>query len=117
MTGGAKGIGEGIVKVLAGEGAIPVIVGRSESDNNKVVTEVERVGVRPFRLKLTYGSCGSRKAAEAVMKKFGRIEGLVNNAVVNDGVGLENGNYENSWLHFIKTLFITISWRNMFCPN
>ena len=30
ITGGAKGIGEGIVKVLAGEGAIPVIVGRSE---------------------------------------------------------------------------------------
>ncbi len=36
VTGGAKGIGEGIVKVLAKEGAIPVIVGRSEEDNLKV---------------------------------------------------------------------------------
>jgi len=26
VTGGAKGIGEGIVKVLAAEGAIPVVV-------------------------------------------------------------------------------------------
>jgi len=30
VTGGAKGIGEGIVKVLAKEGAIPVIVGRNQ---------------------------------------------------------------------------------------
>jgi len=37
VTGGAKGIGEGIVKVLAAEGAIPVVVGRSEEDNKKVV--------------------------------------------------------------------------------
>jgi NAD(P)-dependent dehydrogenase (short-subunit alcohol dehydrogenase family) len=29
VTGGAKGIGEGIVKVLAAEGAIPVIIGRN----------------------------------------------------------------------------------------
>ena len=33
VTGGAKGIGEGIVKVLAAEGAIPFIVGRNEEDN------------------------------------------------------------------------------------
>ncbi len=35
VTGGAKGIGEGIVKVLANEEAIPAIVGRDESDNEK----------------------------------------------------------------------------------
>ncbi|GAA6771465.1 hypothetical protein AAGS39_22130 [Flavobacterium sp. CGRL2] len=36
-----------------------------------------------------------KKAVEAVIAKFGRIDGLVNNAGVNDGVGLENGNYED----------------------
>ena len=30
VSGGAKGIGEGIVKVLAAEGAMPVIIGRNE---------------------------------------------------------------------------------------
>ena len=30
VTGGAKGIGEGIAKTLAAEGAIVAIVGRSE---------------------------------------------------------------------------------------
>ena len=33
VTGGAKGIGQGIVQVLAAEGALPIIVGRSEADN------------------------------------------------------------------------------------
>ena len=50
VTGGAKGIGEGIVKVLAGEGAIPVIIGRSEVDNKKVVAEVEATGRKIFQV-------------------------------------------------------------------
>ena len=95
VTGGAKGIGEGIVKVLAAEGAIPVVVGRNEADNKKVVDEVVSAGGKSFQVvaELTEPSA-SEKAVNAVLKEFGRIEGLVNNAGVNDGVGLENGNYE-----------------------
>ena len=44
VTGGAKGIGKGIVDVLAKEGAIAVIVGRSEADNLLAVKEVEAAG-------------------------------------------------------------------------
>ena len=96
VTGGAKGIGEGIVKVLAAEGAIPVIVGRSEADNKRVVTEVESAGGKVFQVEaeLTQPEA-SEKAVKAVLQKFGKIHGLVNNAGVNDGVGLEKGNYEN----------------------
>src|SRR6201999_661087 len=36
----------------------------------------------------------SEAAVKAVMDRCGRIDGLVNNAGVNDGVGLESGNYE-----------------------
>ena len=101
VTGGAKGIGEGIVKVLAAEGAIPVIVGRSESDNKKVVTEVEKTGGKVFQIAAELTNPNeSEKSVQAVLKKFGRIEGLVNNAGVNDGVGLENGSYEK----FISSL-------------
>ena len=39
VTGGAKGIGLGICKVLASEGAIPVIIGRKESDNKRNYNE------------------------------------------------------------------------------
>jgi len=95
VTGGAKGIGEGIVKVLAKEGAVPVIVGRSEEDNRKVVQAVEAGGGKAAQVvaELT-DPVACEKAVEAVIKQFGSIDGLVNNAGVNDGVGLENGTYE-----------------------
>lgn len=96
VTGGAKGIGEGIVKVLAAEGAVPVIIGRNSEDNNKVVSEVTKAGGKSFQVEaeLTDPSA-SEKAVKEVLTKFNRIDGLVNNAGVNDGIGLEHGNYEN----------------------
>jgi L-fucose dehydrogenase len=95
ITGGAKGIGEGIVKVLAREGAIPVIVGRSEADNLKCLEAVELAGGIAGQVvaELTDPDA-CKKAVQAVISQFGRIEGLVNNAGVNDGVGLETGDYE-----------------------
>jgi L-fucose dehydrogenase len=96
VTGGAKGIGEGIVKLLAAEGAIPVIVGRSEQDNIRVVKSIEANGGKAAQViaELTRPE-ECERAVKEVLDKFGRIEGLVNNAGVNDGVGLENGNYQD----------------------
>src|SRR6201986_1191638 len=95
VSGGAKGIGQGIVKVLAAEGALPFIVGRNEKDNQSTVAAVEAAGGKAFQ---TVAELTDPKAAEQAVKtvldKFGRIDGLVNNAGVNDGVNLENGNYD-----------------------
>lgn len=95
VTGGAKGIGEGIVKVLANEGAIPVIIGRSEDDNRKLMNEIITDGKQAFQVvaELTHPE-ECKKAVDAVVAKFNRIDGVVNNAGVNDGVGLEKGGYE-----------------------
>lgn len=95
VTGGAKGIGEGISKVLARENAIPVIIGRSKEDNIKVVEDIKRAGGQSFQItaELTQAT-ECKKAVDQVIKQFNKIDGLVNNAGVNDGVGLENGNYE-----------------------
>ncbi len=95
VTGGAKGIGEGIVRLLANEGAIPVIVGRSEEDNLKVVNEIEANGGKAWQVvaELTDPKA-SENAVNAIIAQFGKIEGLVNNAGVNDGVGLESGDYQ-----------------------
>ncbi|MEO6638877.1 MAG: SDR family oxidoreductase [Ginsengibacter sp.] len=95
VSGGAKGIGEGIVKVLAAEGAIPVIIGRNEEDNIETQKAIENLGGKAFQLVaelIEPPQC--ERAVKEVIKAFGRIDGLVNNAGVNDGVGLEHGNYE-----------------------
>ncbi|GAB3493027.1 SDR family oxidoreductase [Spirosoma knui] len=95
VTGGAKGIGEGISTTLAAEGAIPVIIGRNENDNRQTVEAIEASGGRAhqFVAELTRPE-ECQRAVEETLAKFGRIDGLVNNAGVNDGVGLEHGSYD-----------------------
>jgi L-fucose dehydrogenase len=95
VTGGAKGIGEGIVRVLAAEGAVPIIVGRSEKDNQQLVDELSVAGQQSYQVvaELTRPE-DCKKAVDKVIRQFGRIDGVVNNAGVNDGVGLEKGSYE-----------------------
>ncbi len=95
VTGGAKGIGEGIVRVLANEGALPVIVGRSQSDNEALAKQLKEAGKDCFTVtaELTEPAQCERVVRETI-QKFDRIDGLVNNAGVNDGIGLEHGSYE-----------------------
>lgn len=92
VTGGAKGIGEGIVEVLAKEGAVPVIVGRNEADNIAMLNKISGKGFQVVA-ELTDPQ-QNKNAVDAVLQKYGRIDGLVNNAGVNDGVNLESGSYE-----------------------
>ena len=108
VTGGAKGIGKGIVLALAQEGAIPVIVGRKESDNVLLLQELEAFGAKGYAIaaELTKPEA-CKSAVEEVMRVFGSIDGLVNNAGLNDGISLEHGNYEefvsslhNSLIHY-----------------
>lgn len=96
VTGGAKGIGLGICKVLAQEGAIPVIIGRKEEDNLIAIQEIEAAGgkAKSVVAELT-NPADCEKAIQQVIAQCGRIDGLINNAGVNDGVGLENGNYNS----------------------
>jgi L-fucose dehydrogenase len=92
VTGGAKGIGEGIVKALAAENAIPVIVGRKETDNLKTLESIDNKGFQVVAELTEPQQC--EMAIKQIVAKYNRIDGLVNNAGLNDGVGLENGNYE-----------------------
>ncbi|WP_022821872.1 SDR family oxidoreductase [Hymenobacter norwichensis] len=94
VTGGAKGIGEGITRVLAAEGAIPVIVGRNATDNTALVASIEAAGGQAAAVTAELSDpAACERAVQEVVAQFGRIEGLVNNAGVNDGVGLESGDY------------------------
>ena len=95
VTGGAKGIGAAITRLLAAEGARPVIVGRSEADNQAMVQEIRATGGRADQIvaELT-DPAASQTAVEIALARYSRLDGLVNNAGVNDGVGLEHGDYE-----------------------
>lgn len=93
VSGGAKGIGAGITKALAAEGAVPVIIGRNETDNKAILDEIGGKGFYVTAELTKPEEC--KKAVDEAVKKFNRIDGLVNNAGVNDGVGLANGNYDS----------------------
>src|SRR5688500_17443909 len=101
VSGGAKGIGLGIVKKLAEEKAIPVIVGRNQNDNIESIHELKRedlIGEHVVAELTDPADC--KKAIQEVITMFGKVDVLVNNAGVNEGIGLENGEYES----FIKSL-------------
>ena len=92
VTGGAKGIGAAITRTVAEEGAIPVIVDRDTEASEKLQSELQKLG-RVSDLVVaelaTPEACS--KTVEQSIRKFGRIDALVNNAGVNDGIGLEKG--------------------------
>ncbi|MBC7746209.1 MAG: SDR family oxidoreductase [Flavobacterium sp.] len=95
ITGGAKGIGFGIAETVSKEGAVAVIIGRDQADNQKAIDLITKIGGKAFAVEAELTKPEECKSAvEAVIKQFGKIDGVVNNAGLNDGVSLENGSYE-----------------------
>ena len=91
--------------MLAAEGAVPVIVGHDAADNEAAVRAVAAAGGRAHAVlaELTRTE-ECRAAVEAAVARFGRIDGLVNNAGVNDGVGLESGDTDRFLLSLRRNL-------------
>jgi len=89
VTGGAKGIGEAITRAFAAEGAIACILGRNPEEAARLVAEIATQGGRAdaFACEMT-DEAAVRAAVAAVLAKYRRIDCVVNNAGVNDGVGL-----------------------------
>lgn len=95
VTGGAKGIGEAISKLITAEGGIAVIAGRSTADNEKTVNEIIAAGGKALAITAELGKVEDcKKVIAETVATYGKIDGLVNNAGANDGVGLESGSPE-----------------------
>jgi len=91
ITGGGAGIGAAISLALAHEGAIPVIFARSPLDAG-FESGLQQLQPRMQFHQLELSNADAcRKAVTSVLETFGQIYGLVNNAGVNDGVGLDAG--------------------------
>ena len=91
VTGGGVGIGGAISLALAEEGAIPVIVTRTAPDP-AFLARLHAKSPRAGWIRADLSSDSQCRAAiEETRTRWGRIDGLVNNAGTNDGVGLEAG--------------------------
>ncbi len=118
VTGGARGIGRAIVKLLADEGAIPVIVGRHASENQALVDELKEAGKAAGQVTIELAAVDQLESVVAnIIQQFGKIDGLVNNAGYNDGVGLEKGNYaafmeslHNNLVHYYMMAHYCLPW-------
>ena len=90
VTGGAKGIGGAIVRACAAEGAVPVIVNRPGDAGKKLHSELSASGAKTHLIETELMEpVNCEHVVKETVDRFGRIDGLVNNAGVNDGVGLE----------------------------
>jgi L-fucose dehydrogenase len=95
VTGGAKGVGAAIVELCSSEGAIPVIVDRDEAAVTAIQQKLRGRNHRSEAVTMDLTDhCATDLAVTEIAKKLGRIDALINNAGVNDGVGLENGTPE-----------------------
>ena len=89
VTGGASGIGAAISLLLAQEGAIPVVLGKSAMPAEFAV---HMAAFPHFFIQVELSDDAACKAAvQQTVARYGRIDGLVNNAGINDNIGLDAG--------------------------
>lgn len=95
VTGGGKGIGAAIVRECAREGAIPVIVDKDARAIERLRDEMRQSSAQcEFILGELTNTQACKAAVDFTLQNFRRLDGLVNNAGVNDGVGLAGGSPE-----------------------
>lgn len=82
VTGGRRGIGLGIARALAASGFDVVITGIGDAEGvDPVLAELEALGARAAFLRADLADIASHQATvDAVIRAFGRIDCLVNNA-------------------------------------
>ncbi len=88
VTGGAKGIGASIARALLAEGARPAVIDRDPTATESIAAELPGCVTVVADLR-DPEAC--RDAVATTVERAGRLDAVVNNAGVNDSVGLEHG--------------------------
>jgi len=89
VTGGSRGIGRAVALALADAGADVVVGSRKLADLEKVAEEIRAMGRKALAVAMHNREVESiRNFVDTVVKEFGRIDILVNNAATNPGMGL-----------------------------
>ena len=109
ISGGAgkKGsIGETILQNLANEGAIPVVIDQSDRGYG-YMEALQAKGIDSLFVKTDVTVPSEIEAAiKTVVEKYGRIDGVINNVGINDGVGL-SASYE-AFLDSLKLNLVSL---------
>lgn len=92
VTGGASGIGEAIARTFAKERCIVVIADRDAEKGLAVAEDIVSGGFSAdfIETELTDEESVERMTEE-VRRRGGGLHGVINNAAVNDGAGIESG--------------------------
>lgn len=89
VTGGASGIGLGIVRRLAEQGAAVTIADVDEGHGAAVADDVRRSGGRALFVRADVSDLGDiDRMLAATIAEFGRLDILVNNAAVTRRIGV-----------------------------
>jgi len=84
VTGGNGGIGLGMARGLGQAGAAVVVAARNDEKSLAAVEELETIGVKAISIRVDVTDSSScRTMVEEVMRRFGRLDVLVNNAGTN----------------------------------
>lgn len=83
VTGAGQGIGRELARQFAAAGAIPVIADVNPERVDSVLREIESAGGKALALKVDVADKASvNDMAAAVLKRYGRIDALINNAAI-----------------------------------
>ena len=95
VTGGGAGIGAGITRACLEEGARVAVLSRPSQNVHDFMAEMESAHAACFLVEAHLEDLKRCKSAIAeIQDRHGDIYGLVNNAGINDGAGLERGSVE-----------------------
>lgn len=84
VTGAGSGIGKAAALKLAAEGAKVGVLGRTRSEIDKTVMEIEKAGGKALALKTDVSDENQmREAVEGLVERFGRLDIVVVNAGIN----------------------------------
>jgi len=105
VTGASRGIGEGIARIFAAEGAQVALAARTQEKLEAVAQSIEAEGGAAFPIVTDVSLTGDiRRMVEATVERFGGLDILVNNA----GIGyfsrrMEDGDMEQEYDRLMAT--------------
>jgi NAD(P)-dependent dehydrogenase (short-subunit alcohol dehydrogenase family) len=104
VTGGGQGIGKGIVSRLLKEGMAVVVAEIDEEAGRETVSEMNPLGPALFIQTDVRDEKSVKKCIQSTLRRFGRLDGLVNNAGIAHAV---QGPIEkltlNDWNRMVST--------------